>query len=139
MTDVLVAAEATSFRKAVAFADMLRDVSYKDWRFAVGGTGTDLWLQVQFVAKDNFGTAEESWTGRKWRLSVHMTKSEVIQTALKAVLAAEEHEAREKFLYRGRAIFGPHFSVDRLWELADAPGAHDVRPEPGHVKETAHA
>ena len=60
------------------------------------------------------------WSGRKWMLSPHMVKSEVVQTAFKAVLTAAEHEARERFLYRGRAIFGPHYDVDRLWEMATA-------------------
>ena len=55
--------------------------------------------------------------GRKWRLSEHMTKSEIVQTALKAVLAFEEHEVRENFKYRGQAIFDPHYDVDALYEL----------------------
>jgi hypothetical protein len=42
-----------------------------------------------------------------------------VQTALKAVLTAEEHEAREQFFYRGGAVFGPHINVDRLWTIAD--------------------
>jgi hypothetical protein len=29
-----------------------------------------------------------------------------------------EHEAREQFKYRGRAVFGPHMDVDELWKLA---------------------
>lgn len=58
-----------------------------------------------------------SWNGRKWRLSQHMTDSEIVQTMLKAVLTAQEHEAREGFLYRGKAIFDPHYDVDLLWEL----------------------
>ena len=58
---------------------------------------------------------------RRWLLSPAMTKSEVVQTALKCVLAAVEHEAREAFTYRGRAIFGPHFDVDVLWDAAAAP------------------
>lgn len=43
-----------------------------------------------------------------------MVKSEVVATAMKAVLAAEEHEARELFKYRGKAIFNPHIDVDAL-------------------------
>jgi hypothetical protein len=46
-----------------------------------------------------------------------MTRSEVVQTALKAVLSAEEHEARERFLYKGKAVFGPHFDVDVLHSI----------------------
>jgi hypothetical protein len=43
-----------------------------------------------------------------------------VRTALKAVLTAEEHEARERFLFRGRAIFGPNIDVDGLREVQAA-------------------
>ncbi len=93
---------------------ILEYVRYKDWTFVVGDE-PDFYLQVRFRAGDTAGGAVSEWSGRKWRLSGHMTKSEVVQTALKAVLTAEEHEAREKFLYQGRAVYGPHVSVDELW------------------------
>lgn len=57
--------------------------------------------------------------GRKWLLSNHMTESEVVMTAFKALLTAEEHEARERFTYRARRIFGPHINVNRLVEVCD--------------------
>jgi hypothetical protein len=64
---------------------------------------------------------------RKWRLSYNMTKSEVVQTALKCSLTSAEHEAREGFLWCKKAIFGPHLDVDALWRIADSL---DVREEP---------
>ncbi len=66
-------------------------------------------------------------TGRKWMLSPHMTKSEVVQTAFKAVMTAIEHETREKFRYRSTAIFGPHFNVDDLVLIGKRPP--DIRQE----------
>jgi hypothetical protein len=84
-------------------------VKYRDWDFYVSPDRS--YLQVRFVADG------EAQHGRKWKLSPHMTRSEVVQTALAAVLAAEEHEARERFTYRGEPIFGPHFDVDALWGL----------------------
>lgn len=59
-----------------------------------------------------------------------MTKSEVVQTAFKAVLTAVEHETRETFLYRNKAIFGPHYNVDALLKLCESGStALDVRKE----------
>lgn len=55
-----------------------------------------------------------------------MTVSELVQTALKAVLTAVEHEVREQFLYRGRAIFNPHCDVEELVALCERR-ALDVR------------
>jgi hypothetical protein len=109
------------------FETMLRGtvalLSYKTWTFQVEKDAIGLWF-LQVVAPDVDVTDGKPmvWSGRKWRVSMHMTRSEIVQTALKAVLAAEEHEARERFLYHGRAIFGPHMNVDRLWMLAaEAP------------------
>lgn len=50
-------------------------------------------------------------------MTIHNTKTEIVMTALKAVLAAEEHEARERFKYRGEAIFSPHVDVDDLYRF----------------------
>lgn len=44
-----------------------------------------------------------------------MTDTEIVKTALNAVLAALTHEALETFKYRGVSIFDPHLSVDALW------------------------
>jgi hypothetical protein len=56
---------------------------------------------------------------RKWYLSPHITKGELVQTVLKLVLTSVEHRVREHFLYRGKRIFGPHFDIDKLAEIAD--------------------
>lgn len=98
----------------------LTEVSYKDgWRFQVIGD-TDLrraYLQVVVDGRCNVSGDPMEWSGRKWQLSRFMTKSEVIQTAFKAAITAEEHECRENFLYRGASIFDPHYDVDRLHAL----------------------
>lgn len=105
---------------------VLNKVEFEDWRFDVLlEEGGRLVLRVRFGAADNVSGERAVQRGRKWFLSLHMTRSEVVSTALKAVLTAVEHEAREKFLYRGRAIFGPHHDVELLHELAGA--APDVR------------
>lgn len=106
----------------------LASVSYRDWVFHLGKEPDGrLWLQVRFVADG------EDQHGRKWMLSPCMTKSELIQTAMAAVITAQEHEAREHFLYRGKAVFGPHFNVDKLAELCTDGRALDVRAEPSFM------
>jgi hypothetical protein len=62
-----------------------------------------------------------------------MTKSEIVSTALKAVLTAEEHEAREQFQYKSKTIFGPHFDVDKLASLCESDSM-DVRNNPRGIK-----
>lgn len=63
--------------------------------------------------------SDGKWTGRKWMLSSHMLPGEVVSTALTAVLMWYEHEAREAFTYKGKAIYNPHISLEELLERAD--------------------
>lgn len=93
--------------------EILADVKYLDWTFFVGADGPRLYLQAAFDANG------EHWTGRKWLLSPHMTRSEIVQTAFKAVMTAMEHEVRELFFYKSKAIFGPHYDVDALVTICD--------------------
>lgn len=68
--------------------------------------------------------------GRWWRLSPHMTDGEILQTALMAVLAFEEHEIREKFKVDGVSVFDPHYDIEALIALRQSPG--------GGLKERTH-
>lgn len=114
---------------AAGFVQILGECSFPGWEFRLGVSGTDAtWLQVSATGVCAATGIPYPWKGRKWLLSQHMTRSEVVQTALMAVLAATEHEARERFRYRGHAIFGPHFAVERLVDLC-ASGATEVRAE----------
>lgn len=56
---------------------------------------------------------------RKWKLSPHMTLSEVTQTAFKCLLTSAEHRVREHFLYRGHRVYSPHYDVEALVELCE--------------------
>lgn len=116
---------------AARAAGYLKDVRYKDWDIHIRMDGDRPYLQIGFRDFDwtKAGGEKEYQHGRKWMLSPHMTKSEIVQTAFKAVMMAEEHETREKFTYKGRTIFGPHFSVDKLAALCDG-GAVDIRKTP---------
>lgn len=58
-----------------------------------------------------------SWTSRKWMLSPHMVKSEVVRTAYKAYITAVLHEADEVFQYRQVSIYSPHANVDVLADV----------------------
>lgn len=72
------------------------------------------YLQVSENGTCNRTGAPYTWFGRKWYLSQHMTETEIVKTALKAVLSAVEHEVLEKFKYHNLTIFDPHLSVEAL-------------------------
>lgn len=114
-----------------AIGAILANVKFPDTKFLVTMEGNAFVLQLQVEGLCNRSGEPLTWRSRKWRLSRHMTKSEVVQTAFLAVLTAAEHEVREQFRYRGVAVFGPHFNVEWLASLASDPRSKDVRPEDG--------
>jgi hypothetical protein len=107
----------------------LAHVSFPGWRFYLRGTSR-LYIQGYFWAPNSETGETKLMSTRKWYVSIHATKNEIVQTCLKCVLAATEHEARENFKYKGHAIYGPHFDPDALVELC-VNGRLDVREE-GH-------
>lgn len=110
-----------------AISDILQLIFFPGYQFVVHTVRGELYLQAEFEARCTITGELQIQKTRKWRLSEHMTRSEIVQTALKCVLTSVEHEARERFLYRGQAIFGPHFDVEQLVDLVKAK-AMDVRP-----------
>jgi len=99
--------------------EILAEVECSDWTFFVAMDGTRPYLQLSYDESDVVTGEPAVQHTRKWFLSPHMTRSELVQTALKAALTSAEHRVREHFLYRGRAVFGPHLNVDKLWEMAE--------------------
>ena len=99
--------------------NVLRLVQFPLYIFHAKEAGGRFWLQATFYAECSETREVKRQHTRKWYVSRECTPSQVVQTALKCVLASVEHEAREAFTYRGRPIFGPHFDVDRLAAMFD--------------------
>lgn len=100
----------------------LEDVHFPGYEFEVREKDGQCFLIGHFLDRE-----ECPQTTRKWYLSPHMTKSELVLTAFKLVLTSEEHEIREAFKYRGKAILGPHFDVDALHSIAGKRSNLDFR------------
>ena len=109
------------------FHRWLQPVQYEDWRFNVCLDDIRPYLQISADAVCSNSGKMHTWKSRKWFLSPHMTRSEVVQTAFKAVMTAVEHEARELFRYKGYAIYSPHYNVERLVALHQSGDAKEIR------------
>lgn len=109
---------------------ILGDVKFPGYTFRISGAfdiHQPTYLQGVFLApcNDEPNVTRPQHT-RKWLLSQHMTRSELVQTAFKCALTSIEHEAREQFTYKGARIFGPHFNVEALVSVCHSAGL-DVR------------
>lgn len=98
-------------------ADILNTIEFNGWRFLLRYEGATPYLQIEFQGTCNVSGKPDNWRGRKWRLSPHMTKGEVVQTAFLATMTAVEHETREQFKFDGVSVFDPHYDIDKLVEL----------------------
>lgn len=107
--------------------DVLALVNYPGYQFEILERSQDghpgpcaLFLRAFYTESDIVTKEPTTQYTRPWQLSRDMVKSELVQTALKCALTSAEHRVREHFLYRGQRIFGPHFDVDALYEIARA-------------------
>lgn len=112
--------------------EVIDNIQCLDYNFTIVKKENYSYLQAWYLEKDIDTGIEEVQKTRKWLLSEHMVKSEIVQTALKCVLTSLEHRAREHFKYKGELVFGPHYDVEALYELAKAKRL-EVRKDEVHV------
>ena len=100
--------------------EYVAECSYPDYTFKIGISRTSaIYLQATYLEADTVtGNVETQFT-RRWSLSPEMGKSEIVATAFKCILTSMEHRTREWFLYRGKAIYQPHYDVDALHAICD--------------------
>ena len=97
----------------------------------------ELWLQMNYTEADiSWPKARKTQTTRKWLISRHSTRSEVVQTALKCLLTSLEHQGREHFHYKGKRVFGPHIDIEAIWRACESL---DERPPPPKKEEVTDA
>ena len=101
--------------------EILAECLFPDYTFKVetsSHTGA-VYLQATYLEADTVtGKVEEQLT-RRWFLSPNMGRSEIVGTAFKCIITSMEHRTREWFLYRGRAIYQPHYDVDALHAICE--------------------
>jgi hypothetical protein len=103
-------------------AEILNQIAYKPgWSIAFTGgkDGGQSYLQVAVspeaeASMDTIDRVRRPWRGAKIYLSPHMCRQEIVGAAFGAIQAAELHEMREWFRYRGTSIYNPHLDPDFL-------------------------
>lgn len=107
---------------------VLENVDCEEYKFDIIDKDGLCFLLARYEERDIQTGEVETQTTRKWYISEFATKSELIQTALKCVITSMEHRAREKFTYKGKRIFGPHFDIDALHNICSDSKNYDYRP-----------
>lgn len=109
-------------------------VEFGEYKFQVLSSDGEEFLALRgfYSDYDYYTKKNELQFTRKWNLSKHMTKSEIIQTVFKCCLTSYEHRCREAFKYRGKRVFGPHFDVEALHAICKTENL-DYRETPVEV------
>jgi len=105
------------------FFEVWQGVSYKDgYGLLLAKDQKDAegrwYFQVEADRLDAMSGKPGLGRGGKAYLSPHMSVSELTRLVFDLFRSYEEHECREFFKWRGRAIFGPHISSEALWQAA---------------------
>ena len=87
------------------------------------------YLQVMFRRRDVVTQEMGIGYSGKSYVSEAMTVTEFLNAAMGVFLRLEEHECREAFSWRGRAINGPHVSAEARWEIARRVDVRPPRPQ----------
>jgi len=110
--------------------EIVGHISYLDWEVRVRKDGDRDYLQVFGHGPDpKDGMKDAQWSGRKWMLSPHMCKNELIRTAYKAIECAVAHEMNECFLYKGVAIMTPHMDYEEIVDIMTDHDCSDSRED----------
>lgn len=128
--------------------NLIRSISYKPgWSIHYGKdkefdhSRTYLQVTVSETAEASMDSrpphTRKAWKGAKHYLSPHMCRQEIIGVAFGAIRAAEDHEMREWFRYRGVSIYNPHLDPDFLADAIKFKGkaAFNVRAEAMSMRE----
>ena len=100
--------------------DYIDECYFPDYTFKIDTSRTGaVYLQATYLEADTVSGNVETQSTRRWFLSPSMVKSEIVATAFKCILTSMEHRTREWFLYRGKAIYQPHYDVDALHSICE--------------------
>lgn len=77
-----------------------------------------IYLQAIYYADCQKTNEHKEWHGRKFYLSDHMTKDEIVKTAYLAFKLAVEHEVMESFKVNNIILFNPHINFEELLSIS---------------------
>ena len=107
---------------------LLLACTYKPrWTLLINMCEERPYIQWEVQGVDSVTKGPTTWRTGKRYLSEHMCRQEVVAAVFSLALAAEEHECREWFRYKGASIYNPHLDPDVLAEVASKAASFNIR------------
>lgn len=79
----------------------------------------DWWVEACLVRKDTHSDMIERGYGGKIAIPMSASRDVAAKKFFVAARDFAEHEIREGFTWKGKAILGPHIDLDTMWEAID--------------------
>lgn len=102
--------------------EAVQECEFPDYTFSVRALHDGALIRAIYFEPDvtnpNPSLAQAQET-REWYVPLTASKSEIVRTCFKLVLASYEHRVREWFTYKGKAIHQPHYNVDQLAAMSE--------------------
>lgn len=111
---------------------IIDEVKFLDRSFRLMKKGDGYLIQLAYMEEDIITGKRELQKSRKHYISPHMTTSEIVETMLLCAERSMMHVVHEHFLFAGRRVYSPHFSVNARMRLCDEK-AYDKREPPKPV------
>jgi hypothetical protein len=92
-------------------SQILACVSYKNFTYKIEEIPNGFLVQARSEIVNTKTQKKEVMLGRQWYISKKADEAEVVRTIFKSVLTWEEHEVRELFKYKDKALFNPHIEL----------------------------
>lgn len=92
---------------------------FGDYKIKFFNISGETFIAISHAEVDVDTGEKQEMLGRLWHLDKTSSRSQVVDTVFKAMRAYLEHELREKFTFMGKAIYAPHFDVDKLAAAVD--------------------
>lgn len=80
--------------------------------------GQRAYIQLEYYARCSKTKRIETYKGRKWYLSEHMTDDEIVKTVYAAFEMAVKHEVLEGFTVDDIPLFNPHVDFEELLKIS---------------------
>ena len=98
---------------------IIDNIKFEDREFRLLEKGDGFLFQVWYMEPDVETGKMERQMARKWYISPYATETEIIETVYAACQRSILHSLAERFTYKGRRIYSPHFHIEDRLEMCD--------------------
>jgi len=100
-------------------SNVIRQIKCLDYTFLVSIESDLVFLRLSYPEKDIHTGQITAQFSRRWVIEYSDSDTKIVETAFAAVQRSMRHRSKEWFLYKGRRVYSPHFSLEARINMCD--------------------